>query len=130
MRSVKAVLTEELMSQVEELHKIQVGDEKYKNAVDGVAKLSAAISTIEKNEQDAIAKENARIDECELKAQQLADEKKDRMIKHAIDIGSTVGYLGVLCWGVVASINFEKTGHIWSTEAGRSFARKILNLKK
>lgn len=127
--SIKTELIEECKSQIGELHKLQVGSEDYKVAVEGVTKLGGLIATIEKNEQEAADKEDSRIDENELKVEQMLEEKKDRRIRYGLEALSILGTLGLTAWGFVSSMNFEKTGHLWSTEGGRAMVRKILKIK-
>lgn len=127
---IKTALVEEFNDQLEELSKTEVGSEKYKIAVDGVTKLADRIIEIEKNEQDASLKEIARTDESELKAEQLADERRDRLIRNVIEGVKVVGGLGVTAWAFVASMNFEKEGRLFSTEGGRSAMRSLLKFMK
>ena len=57
------------------------------------------------------------------------ENKKDRIIKYGIAIGSTLLEVTVLIWGAKKSWKFEETGTITST-AGRSFMGKIFGIFK
>ena len=76
----KRLLREEFRKEVEELSKISVGSEEYKVAVDGVAKIADRIIEIEKLEVDVRDKEVNREADTDLKREQMAEEKKDRII--------------------------------------------------
>lgn len=57
------------------------------------------------------------------------ENRKDRIVKYGIAIGSTILEVSVLIWGAKKSWKFEETGTITST-AGRSFMGKILSVFK
>lgn len=126
--SVRSKLVEEFESELEELGKMEVGNETYKTTVDGVTKLADRIIEIDKNEKENSVKIDIQEQEYAIKAQQLKDEKKDRFIKNCIAIGTFVG--GVLVYGLafIASTNFEREGTL-TTEGGKSSLRQLLKLK-
>lgn len=128
--SLKTQLTEEFKSQLEEVSKMEVGTEKYKIAVDGVTKLADRIIEIDKIEQDEMLKEASHEDEMVLKAEDLASQKKDRIIRNVIEGVKVAGGFGLAAWAFVASMNFEKDGHLWSTEGGKTSLRTLLKFIK
>lgn len=123
--SVKNVLSDEFHNELKELRKLKVGTDEYRIAVEGVTKLADRIIEIEKNEQEASIKEISRMDENELKAAQLEDEKRAQLIRNGIEGIKIVGGLGLAAWAFVASMNFEKEGTL-TTEGGRNALRQLL----
>lgn len=126
--SVRSNLVEEFESELEELGKMEVGTDTYKTTVDGVTKLADRIIEIDKIEKEHSVQIDTQEQEYAIKAQQLKDEKKDRLIKNCITIGTFIG--GVLVYGLafIASTNFEREGTL-TTEGGKSSLRQLLKLK-
>ena len=126
--SVRSNLVEEFESELEELGKMEVGTDTYKTTVDGVTKLADRIIEIDKIEKEHGVQIDTQEQEYAIKAQQLKDEKKDRLIKNCITIGTFIG--GVLVYGLafIASTNFEREGTL-TTEGGKSSLRQLLKLK-
>lgn len=125
---IKRILIEEFEKELGELGRLEVGTDKYKNTVDGVTKMADRIIEIEKNEQELSIREIARDDENEFKAAQIADEKRDRLIKNVLTGLNVIGGFGLAAWAFVASMNFEKEGTL-TTEGGRSALRQLLRFK-
>lgn len=125
---IKRILIEEFEKELGELGRLEVGTDKYKNTVDGVTKMADRIIEIEKNEQELSNREIARDDENEFKAAQIADEKRDRLIKNVLTGLNVIGGFGLAAWAFVASMNFEKEGTL-TTEGGRSALRQLLRFK-
>lgn len=124
--SIKTKLIEEFENQLEEVGKMSVGTDEYKTVVDGVTKLADRIIDIEKFESDNRFREDTLLNEIVTKEQQLKDEKHDRFVKNCIAIGVPVASLLTTGLAFVASMNFEKNGHIFSTEGGRSALKRLL----
>ena len=125
---IKRILIEEFEKELGALGRLEVGTDKYKNTVDGVTKMADRIIEIEKNEQELSIREIARDDENEFKAAQIADEKRDRLIKNVLTGLNVIGGFGLAAWAFVASMNFEKEGTL-TTEGGRSALRQLLRFK-
>lgn len=123
--SIKTMLNDEIMNELEELGKIQVGSEDYKVTVDGVTKLCDRL--IEMGKLDAEAEERKRNheDDILIKQQQLRETKKDNTVKNVITVIGIAIPAGVTIWGAVKSFEFEKEGTI-TTIFGRGFLNKIL----
>ena len=116
-------------NELKELKKLEVGADKYKTAVDGVAKLADRIIEIEKfeAEKEELAKNQKNNEnEASLKIKQLANERQDRLIRNCIEGGKVVLGLGFAAWAFVASMNFEKEGTV-TTLIGRGFINKLLH---
>ena len=126
--SIKTNLVKEFENEIKELGKLSLGSEEYESTLDGVTKLADRIIEIEKAEQEASFKEASRIDENEIKATQLASERRDRIIRNVIEGVKVVGGFGIAAWAFVASMNFEKEGTL-TTEGGRSALRQLLKFK-
>ena len=126
--SIKNELVEEFQDEVKGLRGLQLGSDEYKATVDGVTKLADRIIEIDKIQQEASAKQISQMNETELKAAQMADEKKDRLIRNGIEAVKVVGGFAVAAWAFVASMNFEKEGTL-TTEGGRSALRQLLKFK-
>lgn len=127
--SVKNDLVKEFESEVKALGKMELGSEEYESVINGVAKLADRIIEIEKSEQEASFKNISHMNENEIKEAQLAAEKRDRIIRNAIEFVKVVGGFGLAAWAFVASMNFEREGTI-STEGGRSSLRQMLKFIK
>lgn len=131
--SVKTDLIEEFNDQLEEVSKMEVGSEKYKIAVDGVTKLADRIIEIEKFESETELKKANYEEEVYRKDRQFEDEKKDRKFRNAIEVAKVVsglGSLGLTAWAFIASVNFEKNGHLFGTEGGKAALRGLLKFGK
>lgn len=113
----RQLLDDRIQDELAYLAGIDASSEEYVKAVDGVTKLlDRAI------ELDKISIEDAR------KAEQLDDERKDRIVKNVITAVGTAATIGVAIWGTVVSINFEKEGTI-TTLMGRGWINKLLPKK-
>ena len=126
--SIKNELMEEFNDEVKGLRSLQLGSDEYKATVDGVTKLADRIIEIDKFQQEASAKQISQINENELKAAQMADEKKDRLIRNGIEVVKVVGGFAVAAWAFVARKKKKKEGTL-TTEGGRSALRQLLKFK-
>lgn len=128
--SIKNNLIEEFNSQLEEVSKMEVGSEKYKIAMDGITKLADRITDIEKLESEQSLKYDRQTMDDHFKEKQMKADKQDKLIGHVIDGVKVCGGLGLTAWAFVASMNFEKNGHLFSTEGGKNALRSILKFMK
>lgn len=127
----KNLLYEELEKELKELSRMQIGTEQYKVAVDGITKLTDRIIEIDKldSEKDVKELENiARMEEQELKREQLKSEKRDRIVKNVITVGGAVLSVAVYALAFIASTNFEREG-TFTTEGGKNSIRQLLKLR-
>ena len=125
---IETLLHEEIQGEFEELEKIEVGSDKYKTAVDGLTKLCDRAIEIEKfKSEQELKRDQQEADEI-LRAEQMKDERKDRLVKNCLT-GAGIGIPAVLTvWGTLKSIKFEETGTI-TTIMGRGFIQKLLPKK-
>ena len=126
--SIKTPLIEEFHSELEDLKKMEVGTDEYETSVNGVTKLADRIIEIEKQEYENSARAIERQIDAELREQQLADEKQDRIVKNCLTGISIVGGLGVAFVVSVMSMNFERES-TFTTEAGKGAVRQLLKFK-
>lgn len=115
--SIETALQAEVEDKLVNLASMEAGSEEYKNAVDGITKLMDRVIEIEKLEMS----------ENQSKAQ-MEENRKSRLTKNAIDIGSVVLPLVVTIWGARATFKFEENGTI-TTAVGRKFIDKLISRK-
>lgn len=125
---IERQLHDEVLNELEELRKMEVGSDKYKVAVDGVTKLIDKAIEIEKLNVEADDRVKALESESDLKREQMSDDKKDRIVRNVIAAAGVVLPLAVTVWGTVKSIEFEKEGTI-TTIMGRGFISKMIPRK-
>jgi hypothetical protein len=123
--SIKTALTEEIMDEVKELNKMQVGTEEYRHAVEGISKLADKAIELERLEQEHKDKVESRNLENDLKLMQMAEDRKDRRVKNGLTAAGIVLPLGATIWGVLKSLKFEETGSV-SSIVGRDLIKKLL----
>lgn len=122
------LLHTEIESEMSELAKLAVGSDAYKVAVDGITKLMDRAIEIDRLNAEYTEKEVARIEENNLKAQELEMEKKDRFVKHLLTGLGIATTTGVTIWGTLKSLRFEIDGTV-TTMAGRNFISRLFKGK-
>lgn len=115
---IKKDLVGEFGVRLEDLAEMEFGTDEYKTGAETVMKYADRIIEIEKLEA-----------ESELKAQQAKDEKRDKLIRNAVEASKVVGGFGLAAWAFVASMNFEKEGTL-TTQGGRSALNQLLKFVK
>lgn len=123
------LLNEEVESQLEEVHKISLGTDESKIAIDGVAKLADRSIELEKmriQEEDLAEKRNM---DYELRSEQIKKEH----LRGMIDIGTKVliglGGLALSVWGTIYTTNFEREDN-YTTSASRSWISGLFKPKR
>lgn len=123
------LLGEEVESQLEEVHKISLGTDESKIAIDGVAKLADRSIELEKlriQEEDLAEKRNM---DYELRSEQIKKEH----LRGMIDIGTKVliglGGLALSVWGTIYTTNFEREDN-YTTSASRSWVSSLFKPKR
>lgn len=122
------LLCSEIEEEFEKLQRMEPGSEQYRATVDGLAKLMATSIEMERFARDCEDKAETRQSEQFEKAQQLADDRKDRLIKNIISGAGVILPLLVTIWGTAVSLKFEETG-CFTTTIGRGFVNKLLPKK-
>lgn len=125
---IDTLLHEEIRDELQELNKIEVGTEKYKVTVDGIAKLMDKAIELEKIEVESHDRMEAREADIQLKTEQIIEDKKDRFAKNVLSALGIALPLGVTIWGTLKSFKFEEEGTI-TTTMGRGFINKLLPKK-
>lgn len=121
---IETLLYNEIVSELEELNKLDIGDDKYKVATEGIAKLIDRSIEMDKIRNERDERQTNRENDIELKTRQVNEEIKDRKIKNVITIVvSGVGTI-VTIWGTLKTLKFEETGTV-TTMAGKNFINKI-----
>lgn len=116
--SIKNGLVEEFNNRLKEIGKMDVKTDEYKIAVDELTKIADRIIEIEKFET-----------ENEIKNSQLTDENRDRLIRNAILIGTTVGGWAMAWLIHMSSMKYDEKGVIPSLPGGRSVINQLLKFK-
>lgn len=123
------LLGEEVESQIEEVHKISLGTDESKIAIDGVVKLADRSIELEKlriQEEDLAEKRNM---DYELRSEQIKKEH----LRGVIDIGTKVliglGGLALSVWGTIYTTNFEREDN-YTTSASRSWISGLFKPKR
>ena len=116
--SMATKLNVEIEEKFDELAKLDPTTKEYSAAVDSVTKLMDRAIEIEKLESSETQNEK-----------QMEEDRKSRLVKNCIDVGSVVLPLAVTIWGAKASFKFEETGTI-TTSVGRKFMDKIISWKR
>lgn len=102
--SMKTLLEVEIEDTFAKMEDLDPTTKEYVNAVDGVTRLMDRVIEIEKLESAEI--ENDK---------KLREDRKTRIIKTCVDVGSLVLPLAVTVWGALVSLKFEEEGSITTT---------------
>ena len=116
--SMVTKLNVEIEEKFDELAKLDPTTKEYSAAVDSATQLMDRAIEIEKLESSETQSEK-----------QMEEDRKSRLVKNCIDVGSVVLPLAVTIWGAKASFKFEETGTI-TTSVGRKFMDKIISWKR
>lgn len=115
--NMKTVLDAEIKRLHDELAKLQPGSKEYAEVEDNLTQLMDRRLEIDKLESSEAQTEK-----------QIKEDRKARLFKNLIDIGSIVLPLAVTIWGAKASFRFEENGTI-TTAMGRKFMDKLISKK-
>lgn len=126
--NVKTALSDEIVKEVSELGKMALGTEEYKVTVEGITKLVDRVNDMEKTAIERMEKEENKEIENDFKMRQMADERKDRIIKNLLAAAGVIIPAWITVWGTVKSFEFEREGTI-TTIMGRGFINKLLPKK-
>lgn len=116
--SMVTKLNVEIEEKIDKLAKLDPTTKEYSTAADSVTKLMDRAIEIKKLESSETQNEK-----------QMEEDRKSRLVKNCIDVGSIVLPLAVTIWGAKASFKFEETGTI-TTSVGRKFMDKIISWKR
>ena len=122
------LLLEEIEQEFNGLKDVEMGTEKYKASVDGLAKLVDRAIELRKIDSDRHDKESEldiRSKDLELREQRDKYDKIDQLIRNGISIAGIVIPTVVTIWGTLKTFQFEEEGSI-TTNIGRGFINKLL----
>lgn len=125
---IESLLNEEIQSEFEELKKMEVGTEQYDTAVNGLTKLIDRTIEIDKLKAECEAKNEDRETEADLRLTQMAEERKDRLIKNCVSVAGIAIPSVLTIWGTLKALKFEETGTV-TTIVGRGFINKLFPKK-
>ena len=111
-------LNVEIDERLDDLAKLDPTTKDYSEAVSSITKLIDRALEIEKIE--ASESQNER---------QMREDRKSRLAKNLIDVGSIVLPLAVTLWGVKASLYFEDANTV-TTTVGRKFMDRLFTFKR
>ena len=115
--SMTTKLHVEIDEKFDKLANLDPSTKEYTTAVDSVTKLMDRAIEIEKFEASEIHNEK-----------QMKEERKARIVKNCIDVGSVVLPLTLTVWGTLVSLKFEEEGSI-TTTIGRKTLDRLFNRK-
>lgn len=107
----------EIKERFDDLAELDVSSKEYAAAVDSMTKLMDRDIELKKLELSEAHNEK-----------QMKEDRKARVVKNCIEVGSIVLPLAVTIWGAKASFKFEETGTI-TTGIGRKFMDKLISRK-
>jgi hypothetical protein len=128
MENVKRLLEEELVDEIQNLNKMDLGSDEYRTTVDGISKLMDKVNDAEKIKLDAQEKEASRIQDAELEMVKIKEEKKGRLTNVLTTVAGIVIPVAVTIWGTITTLKFEEEGTI-TTTSGKSFATNLFSKK-
>lgn len=114
---MKTQLDKEIKQLFDKLSALDPKDKEYADVEDNLTALMDRRLEIEKLESAEAQAEK-----------QIKEDRKTRLFKNLIDIGSIVLPLAVTVWGARASFKFEEEGTI-TTSVGRKFMDKLISKK-
>lgn len=122
--AIQTDLREELVSELNELSKVEFGSEKYKTGVTGVTQLADRLIEMSKldTEDEKIEIERQKL---EIENQKFEEDKKDRKTKNRISAFGTIAPTIIAIVGGAAMFIYEERGSITS-QAGRKIIDKYI----
>lgn len=126
---IQTMVNDEIVREFEKLCEMEeIGDDKYRTAVDGITKLIDRAITMEKFNIESEDKLNAQEFEREMKLKEMNTDRLDRIIKNALTAVSIGGTFALTVWGTFKTLKFEETGTV-TTIAGRGFMSRLFSKK-
>jgi hypothetical protein len=123
--SIESTLRDEIVAEMEELKKIEVGTDKYKAAVNGIATLIDKAIDMEKLDIDEQDKVETREFENKFRVKQERRELFFKFMHVCVDILGIAVPTALAIWGTKKTFEFEQEGTV-TTIMGRGFINKLL----
>lgn len=129
------LLSKEILEEIKELSKMEVGSAEWKSTIEGLTKLLDKANEMDKFKAEQKEQIEKRMMEIENRAaennwreKQAKEERIDRWVKNGIAVAGILIPVGVTIWGTLVSFKFEEEGTI-TTIMGRGFINKLLPKK-
>lgn len=122
--SVKTYLNDELMSELEELGRVEFGSEQYKIGVNGVTQLADRLIEMSKLEQEEM-KLDIEEKKVDIEVEKLESENLDRKSKNRISAWGVALPSAIAVVGGLAMFIYEERGSIVS-QVGRKIIDKYI----
>lgn len=126
--TTEKLLHEEIVNGFTNLNELEVGTEKREKAVNELTKLVDRAIEIDKLNIEHEEKVKNREIEIDFRNRQMAEERKDRIVRNSIAAAGIVIPSLITIWGTVKSLRFEQEGTV-TTIMGRGFINKLLPKK-
>lgn len=117
MNTIKTLLHEEIENEIDKISTMEIGSTEHAKAVESWTKLVNSANEINKTE--------ASIAQAE---QQMADERKSRLVGYGLRLLEIGAPLAVTWFGTKTVLKFEETGSI-TTTVGRQIIPKLFKFK-
>ena len=124
--SIERLLYEEVESQVQEIHKMQLGSDECVKAINAMSGMVDRIQEAEKikNEYRKLEIEERKND---IEERKVESERFVQSMRNGITIAIAVIYATVEVWAHVSSKQFEQD-YTHTTDSGRTSTRNLLSL--
>lgn len=126
--TTEKLLHEEIVNGFTNLSELEVGSEKRKQQVAELTALVDRAIEIDKLNIEHEEKVKTREIENNFRNMQMAEEKKDRIVKNCLTAAGIAIPTLVTIWGTIKSLRFEADGTV-TTIMGRGFINKLLPKK-
>ena len=128
MENIEKILSEEVEDELNDLGGLKLGSEEYKTSVDGIVKLTDRLIELKKIGVECKERVENMKNDRDSKELQLAEDRRDRLIKDCIAVAGIIIPTLVTIWGTNKSLKFEEEGTV-TTIMGRGFINKLLPRK-
>lgn len=105
--SIPAKLEVELDDTLDAMARMEKGSEQHKGAAEGVGKILNQVIELERLEDEREARKAAR-----------KKEELEFYVDTGLKIVKIIAEVGVVCWGTLLCLNFEKTGTVTTRIGG------------
>lgn len=122
------LLSQEILEEIEALHKMEVGSPEWEKTIEGLTKLLGKANERDKFKAEHDEQVANRELENNWREKQAKEERIDRWVKNGIAVAGILIPVGVTIWGTLVSFKFEEEGTI-TTIMGRGFINKLLPKK-
>lgn len=126
--SIEYLLNEEIVSEIKDLGRLELGGKPYENAINGVASLCSNLIELKKLENEKELKNKQREVEVYLKSEEIESENKDRKMRNCIAVATIIIPLAVGSFWSYKSLRFEEEGTI-TTVVGKNMMNGLTKFK-